>query len=101
MNIVLSGNLPTSLAAMGAAISPPAIKPATSAKGMFFKKMKKVMELASTTKNSARQTDPMTYLGLLLFEINVLVTRVPQPLPAKASRNPPILASQPALLTLL
>ena len=59
-NKVLSGNLPTNLAAIGAAISPPIINPAISERGMFFKKMKKVMELASTTKNSARHTDPTT-----------------------------------------
>jgi len=60
INIVLSGTLPTNLAAIGAAISPPIINPATSNKGILFKKIKKVMELASTTKNSARHTEPTT-----------------------------------------
>ena len=36
--------------------------------------MKNAIELASTTKNSARQTDPITYRGFLLFEISVPVT---------------------------
>ena len=60
INMVFRGSLPTSLAAIGAAIRPPAINPATSAKGIFFKKIKKVIELARTTKNSARQTEPIT-----------------------------------------
>ena len=60
INIVLSGTFPTNLAAIGAAISPPIINPATSNKGMLFKKIKKVIELASTTKNSARHTEPTT-----------------------------------------
>lgn len=60
INIVFKGNFPTSLAAMGAAIIPPIIKPATSNKGMLFSKIKKVIELASTTKNSAKQTEPTT-----------------------------------------
>ena len=60
INIVFKGSFPTSLAAIGAAISPPIISPATSVKGMLFRRIKKVMELASTTKNSARQTEPTT-----------------------------------------
>jgi hypothetical protein len=56
INIVFKGSFPTSLAAIGAAISPPMISPATSVKGILFSKIKKVMELASTTKNSASQT---------------------------------------------
>ncbi len=60
MNIVFNGSLPTSLAAIGAAMRPPMISPATSSRGILFKKMKNVIELASTTKNSARHTDPMT-----------------------------------------
>ena len=36
INIVFIGSLPTNLAAMGAAIKPPNIKPATSSIGMVF-----------------------------------------------------------------
>ena len=60
INIVFKGNFPTSLAAIGAAISPPIIRPATSVKGILLRRIKKVIELASTTKNSARQTEPTT-----------------------------------------
>ena len=60
INMVFKGSLPTRRAAMGAAMRPPAIRPAISKKGMLFKKIKKVMELANTTKNSARQTEPTT-----------------------------------------
>ncbi len=56
----LSGSLPTKRAAMGAAIKPPMINPAICNKGISFNKMKKVMELVNTTKNSARQTEPIT-----------------------------------------
>jgi hypothetical protein len=58
--MVFSGNLPTNLAAMGAAITPPIISPNTSAMGMCFNRIKKVTALANTTKNSARQTEPIT-----------------------------------------
>jgi len=49
-----------------------------------------------SSKNSARQTEPITYLGLFLLEIRVLVTREPQPPPAKASVKPPTAANLPA-----
>ena len=98
--MIFSGSLPTSLAAIGAAINPPIMSPATSESGMLLKKIKNVIELARTTKNSARHTDPITYLGLLLFDISELVTNVPHPPPAKASIKPPADASQPAPVTL-
>jgi hypothetical protein len=60
INMVLRGSFPTRRAAMGAAIRPPNIRPAMSISGMFFRKIKKVIELANTTKNSARQTEPIT-----------------------------------------
>src|SRR4051812_6056305 len=60
INIAFKGSLPTSLAAMGAAISPPIIRPATSVSGRLLRKIKKVIELARTMKNSARQTEPIT-----------------------------------------
>src|SRR5665647_1937202 len=99
INMVFKGSLPTNLAAIGAAISPPIIRPATSANGILLNRIKNVMELVNTTKNSARQTEPITYRGLLLFESKVLVTNVPQPPPAKASIKPPAEASHPARLT--
>src|SRR5204863_4846297 len=60
INIAFIGTLPTNLAAIGAAIRPPTIRPATSTMGMLFSKMKNVIELTNTTKNSARQTEPIT-----------------------------------------
>jgi len=60
MNIVFIGTLPTSLAAIGAAIKPPTINPATSKIGILLKRIKNVIELTNTTKNSARHTDPIT-----------------------------------------
>lgn len=97
---ILIGSFPTNLAAIGAAINPPIIKPAISLSGMLLSKIKNTTELVSTTKNSVRQTEPMTYRGLLRFESNVLVTSVPHPPPANASINPPIEASHPADFTL-
>ena len=60
INIAFIGTFPTSLAAIGAAMSPPTISPATSTIGMLLNRMKKVIELTKTTKNSARQTEPIT-----------------------------------------
>src|SRR6266487_1380093 len=99
INMALIGTLPTNRAAMGAAINPPTIRPATSIIGILFKRIKNVIELTNTTKNSARHTEPMTYRGLLRFDISVLVTSVPQPPPAKESIKPPADASHPALFT--
>ena len=60
MYIVLKGIFPTRRAAMGAAISPPSMSPATSMIKNVFSKMKNVIALERTTKNSERQTDPIT-----------------------------------------
>ena len=60
INIVFNGSFPTSLAAIGAAIKPPIINPATCKIGIVLSKIKNVIELVNTTKNSARQTDPIT-----------------------------------------
>ena len=43
-----------------AAMTPPSISPNTSNKGMCLRRIKKVVALAKTTKNSARQTEPIT-----------------------------------------
>src|ERR1043166_3298688 len=99
INIAFIGTLPTNLAAIGAAIRPPIIKPATSIIGILLKRIKKVIELTNTTKNSARQTEPITYRGLRRFDINVLVTSVPQPPPAQESINPHADANQPTRFT--
>ena len=60
INIFFIGTFPTSFAANGAASNPPKISPAISAKGRLFSKIKNITELQSTTKNSAKQTDPTT-----------------------------------------
>ena len=60
INIVFIGSFPTNLAAIGAAINPPTINPATSTSGMLLNNIKNVIELARTTKNSAKQTEPIT-----------------------------------------
>ena len=60
INIVFMGTFPTNLAAIGAAIKPPTINPATSKIGILLKRIKNVMELTNTTKNSARHTEPIT-----------------------------------------
>ena len=57
-SIYFIGILPTNLAAIGAAIKPPMIRPAISVNGKLFNRMKKVSVLDSTTKNSVKQTDP-------------------------------------------
>src|ERR1700722_2922749 len=93
----LCGNFPAKLAERGAANNPPTIMAATSCSGTCCNKRKKVRVLASTTKNSARQTEPITLRGFLALDMRVLVTNDPQPPPAKASISPPAMASQPAL----
>ena len=57
INIVFKGSLPTSLAAIGAAIKPPTIRPATSANGRLFKRIKKVIELAKKDVKIAKWLD--------------------------------------------
>jgi hypothetical protein len=49
------------------AITPPMISPNTSPTGICFSRIKKVTALANTTKNSARQTEPITYAGIFSF----------------------------------
>ena len=60
INIFLTGTFPTNRAAIGAANNPPNINPAISTNGRLLRKIKNVIELQSTTKNSARQTEPIT-----------------------------------------
>ena len=51
--------------------------------------VKKVIVAAKVTKNSAKETVPITYLEFLPFVNKVEVTIGPQPPPPKASKNPP------------
>ena len=100
IRVFFTGILPTNRAAIGAAITPPIINPRMSSMGRCLSNIKKVMALDNTTKNSAKQTEPITYRGLFLLEISVLVTKAPHPPPAKASVKPPRPANQPAPFTL-
>jgi hypothetical protein len=95
INDDLRGSLPVSLAAIGAATKPPIIKATITCQWLTPKIVKKVNALAMVTKNSVRLTDPITYLGLRPFVINVVVTMGPHPPPPKESRNPPTPASGP------
>lgn len=99
ISIVRRGNFPASLAAIGAAIAPPIIKPAIICQCVMPINIKNDMALANVTKNSLKLTLPITYWGLLPFAIKVLVTKGPQPPPPKLSRKPPAPASQPARFT--
>src|SRR5690606_10854155 len=98
-NIFFTGSFPTSLAAKGAAINPPRIRPKTVSIWLTPRIKKNVTALEKVTKNSVRLTDPITYFGLLPLEIKVLVTNGPQPPPPKESKNPPAPANQPACFT--
>src|SRR5450432_2171691 len=97
--MVFMGNRPASFAARGAAIVPPSIKPTITCQWLTPRKAKKVTALARVMKNSLMLTDPITYLGLLPFEISVLVTSGPHPPPPKESRNPPAPANHPTCFT--
>ena len=81
INDVFLGNLPVSLAAIGAAIKPPMINAIIACQWLTPIKVKKVNALASVTKNSVRLTVPITKRGLLPLVINVVVTIGPQPPP--------------------
>src|SRR5215210_8170410 len=99
--IVLRGNLPASLAAIGAAMEPPISKPSTIFQLLTPTVMKKVKALESVTKNSVRLTEPIVYFGDLPFAISVLVTIGPHPPPPNESRKPPTHASHPMRFTFL
>ena len=95
INDVLRGNLPANFAAIGAATNPPMTRPNMACQWLTPRRVKKVKALANVTKNSVRLTEPITYLGLLPFVINVVVTMGPQPPPPKESRKPPAPANKP------
>ena len=99
MNMVLIGHLPASLAANGAATTPPIINPIITCQWLRPIKEKNVSALARVTKNSVILTVPITYLGVRPFDMSVLVTRGPQPPPPNESKNPPAPASHPTRLT--
>ena len=58
--MVLAGRILQSLAAKGAAITPPRISPAMIGRFSSLRKKKKVRAWLRVTKNSAILTDPMT-----------------------------------------
>ena len=90
-----SGNLPASLAAIGAAITPPITNASITCQFCTPINVKKVKALANVIKNSVRLTDPTTYFGVLPLVIKVDVTIGPHPPPPNESRNPPNDASNP------
>src|SRR5882762_955126 len=99
MNIVFTGSLPANRAAKGAATVPPTINPRITGQWLIPSIEKNVIALASVIKNSVMLTEPITYCGLLPFDISVLVTNGPQPPPPNESRKPPAPASQPTRFT--
>ena len=99
INIFFIGSLPTSVAARGAATTPPIIKPKMDCQWLTPRIKKKVTALAIVTKNSVKLTEPITYFGVRPFEINVEVTSGPHPPPPNESRKPPAPANHPARFT--
>ncbi len=61
--MVFAGRILQSLAAKGAAMTPPRIRPAMRGRFSSFKKKKKVRAWLRVTKNSAMLTEPMTKRG--------------------------------------
>ena len=78
---ILWGSFLQSQAAIGAQMSPPAIKPRTISQLKFSgpMRMRKVMVMAVVTKNSAKLTEPMALFGLTLLAMRVVVAIGPQP----------------------
>mgnify|MGYP006920576457 CR=1 FL=1 len=79
----------TKIAAIGAAITPPKIKPMITCQPSIPPKSMKVTPLAKETANSAAFTEPIVYRGFLPRPNKVDVTIGPQPPPPTASINPP------------
>ena len=79
-------------AAIGAAAKPPIIRGTADAKSIFGSARKKVIEMLSVTKNSARLTEPMAFLGCVFVIISEGVATGPHPPPpiasTKAAINP-------------
>ena len=93
INIAFVGSFPASFAAKGAANIPPRTSPKITCQWLSPKKAKNVRALANVMKNSDKLTVPITNLGVFPFEISVVVTKGPQPPPAKESKKPPKNAS--------
>ena len=100
-NIAFVGSFPASFAAKGAASIPPRTSPKITCQWLSPKKAKNVRALANVIKNSDKLTVPITNLGVFPFEISVVVTKGPQPPPAKESKKPPKKASQPTFFNFL
>lgn len=88
INMVFKLSFPDSLAAIGAAIKPPNIKPAITLKCASPNTKTNVAVLHIEVKNLVNVEVPMVYFGSRPPEIRVLVTNGPQP-PPKASKKPP------------
>ena len=101
INMAFVGSFPASFAAKGAANIPPRIRPKITCQWLSPKKAKNVSALAKVIKNSDKLTVPITNLGVFPFEISVVVTKGPQPPPAKESRKPPKNANQPTFFSFL
>ena len=84
--MVLTGSLFAKRAAIGAAMTPPKIKPIMTCKYPKPMTKKKVREDASETKNSVKLTLPMVYFGWRPEAIKVEETIGPQPPPPMESK---------------
>lgn len=98
INIVFKLSFPDSLAAIGAAINPPNIKPAITLKCASPSTNTKVAVLQIEVKNFVSVDVPIVYFGSRPPEINVLVTNGPQP-PPNASKKPPVNATGVTLVS--
>ena len=95
INDALRGSLPESLAAIGAANTPPMMRARITCQCCTPMSVKKVKALASVTKNSVRLTDPTTKRGVRPLVMSVADTIGPQPPPPNESKKPPAPASHP------
>ena len=77
-------------AAIGAATIPPMIIGMIILKSMFSRVKRKVIEIASVTKNSAKLTEPIVFLGCEFAAIKVGDVIGPHPPPPIASTNPAV-----------
>ena len=101
INMAFVGSFPANFAAKGAASIPPRTSPKITCQWLSPKKAKNVSALAKVIKNSDKLTVPITNLGVFPFEISVVVTKGPQPPPAKESKKPPKNANQPTFFSFL
>ena len=85
----LSGMCLVAIAANGAAITPPMMRPAMIGHRLRPTVRKKVVDMVSVTKNSAMLTEPMAWRGFVPWPRSVDVTIGPHPPPPIASSMPP------------